>query len=289
MNPSILLPNFRNAPLIRNNFNWVLKNLDSSVQRTTFLAPIKNQNIAHTGGAKRGKIPAYDWLKKWREYFSYRRSKKWREQNDSDLTTENTHMKLPCDGYTKNNPPKTCTFFDFEQTPFNSLTRRLGFWLVNSLLSCSLPTDTFFPPSGALLSRLSLLLVFGHLRVVPVSVILNPLQDLRRVWMNEVAPSLPKRLNNKVDKYNLGKEKYRRPLNRGGSVAEWLERWTCNLEATSSSPARTFIWIFSLLVPSSNPRPRLWNRQLVRLLPTGILKLVMFHLNYLFHYPWEAQ
>lgn len=109
MNPSILLPNFRNAPLIRNNFNWVLKNLDSSVQRTTFLAPIKNQNIAHMGGAKRGKIPAYDWLKKWREYFSYRRSKKWREQNDCDLTTENTHMKLPCDSYTKNNPPKTCT------------------------------------------------------------------------------------------------------------------------------------------------------------------------------------
>ena len=240
-------------------------------------------------GAKRGKIPAYDWLKKWREYFSHRRSKKWRKQNDCDLTTENTHMKLPCEGHTKNNPPKTCTFFDLEQTPFNSLTRSLGFWLVNSLLSCSLPTDTFFPPRGALLSRLSLLLVFGHLRVVPVSVILNPLQDLRRVWMNEVAPSLPQRLNNKVDKYNLGKEKYRRPLNRGGSVAERLERWTCNLEATSSSPAWTFIWIFFLVVPSSNPRPRLWNRQLVRLLPTGILKLVMFHLNYLFHYPWKAQ
>lgn len=235
-------------------------------------------------GAKRGKIPAYDWLKKWQEYFSHRGSKNWREQNDCHLTKENTHMKLPCEDHTKNSPLKPALF-----SPFNSLTRRLGFWLVNSLLSCSLPTDTFFPPRGALLSRLSLLLLFGHLRVVPVSVILNPLQNLRRVWMNEVAPSLPERLNNKVDKYNLGKEKYRRPLNRGGSVTERLGCWTCNLEAPSSSPARTFIWIFFLLAPKSNPKPRLWNRQLVRLLSARILKLVMCHLNYLFHYPWKAR
>ena len=31
----------------------------------------------------------------------------------------------------------------------------------------------------------------------------------------------------------------------GGSVAEWLERWTCNSEAQSSSPALTASWICS--------------------------------------------
>ena len=31
----------------------------------------------------------------------------------------------------------------------------------------------------------------------------------------------------------------------GGSVAEWLERWTCNSEAPSSSPALTVSWICS--------------------------------------------
>lgn len=174
--------------------------------KNDIFGPHQKSKHSTNGGRQARENP---WIK-WREYFSHRRSKKWREQNDCDLTTETTHMKLPCEDHTKNIPPKTCTFFDFEQTPFNSLTRRLGFWLVNSLLSCSLPTDTFFPPRGALLSRLSLLLVFGHLRVVPVSVILNPLQDLCRVWMNEVAPSLPERLDNKVDKYNLAKKIYRR-------------------------------------------------------------------------------
>ena len=32
----------------------------------------------------------------------------------------------------------------------------------------------------------------------------------------------------------------------GGSVAEWLERWTCNPEAPSSSSALTAYWICSL-------------------------------------------
>ena len=42
----------------------------------------------------------------------------------------------------------------------------------------------------------------------------------------------------------------------GGSVAGWLGRWTCNLEAPISSPALTAscINLFSV-VPSSNPRP----------------------------------
>ena len=31
----------------------------------------------------------------------------------------------------------------------------------------------------------------------------------------------------------------------GGSMAEWLERWTCNPEAPSSSPALTANWICS--------------------------------------------
>ena len=31
----------------------------------------------------------------------------------------------------------------------------------------------------------------------------------------------------------------------GGSVAEWLERWTCNPETPSSSPTLTTSWICS--------------------------------------------
>ena len=31
----------------------------------------------------------------------------------------------------------------------------------------------------------------------------------------------------------------------GGSMAEWLERWTCYSEASSSSPAPTASWICS--------------------------------------------
>ena len=31
----------------------------------------------------------------------------------------------------------------------------------------------------------------------------------------------------------------------GGSVAEWLERWTCNSEAPSSSHTLTCCWIYS--------------------------------------------
>ena len=31
----------------------------------------------------------------------------------------------------------------------------------------------------------------------------------------------------------------------GGSVAEWLERWTCNSEVASSSRAMTDSWICS--------------------------------------------
>ena len=34
-------------------------------------------------------------------------------------------------------------------------------------------------------------------------------------------------------------------FNRGGSVAERLKRWTCNLEAQSSSPALTTCWTCS--------------------------------------------
>ena len=34
-------------------------------------------------------------------------------------------------------------------------------------------------------------------------------------------------------------------VHQGGSVAEWLERWTCNSEAPRSSPALTAGWIGS--------------------------------------------
>ena len=34
-------------------------------------------------------------------------------------------------------------------------------------------------------------------------------------------------------------------ISLGGSVAEWLEHWTCNLEAPRSSPTLTARWICS--------------------------------------------
>ena len=38
----------------------------------------------------------------------------------------------------------------------------------------------------------------------------------------------------------------------GGTVAEWLQCWTCNPEASSSTLALTASgWILSLVVPSS--------------------------------------
>ena len=65
-------------------------------------------------------------------------------------------------------------------------------------------------------------------------------------------------------------------------MAEWLQCWTCNPEASSSTPALTASgWILSLVVPSSNPRSRLQNSQLDSLLAVGILKLVIFHLSLL--------
>ena len=63
-------------------------------------------------------------------------------------------------------------------------------------------------------------------------------------------------------------------------MAEWLLRWTCNPEATSSTPALSASgWILSSVVPSPNPRSRLQNSQLDRLLAVGILKYVIFHLS----------
>ena len=50
-----------------------------------------------------------------------------------------------------------------------------------------------------------------------------------------------------------------------GSVAEWLERGTCNSEAPSSSLALTASWICSIV-----------NSQLVCLRPVRILNPVMF-------------
>ena len=54
--------------------------------------------------------------------------------------------------------------------------------------------------------RLPLLFVFRDLRVVPIPVVLDPLQDLSCVWMNQVAPGLPERLDNEIDEHHLGGE-----------------------------------------------------------------------------------
>ena len=64
-------------------------------------------------------------------------------------------------------------------------------------------------------------------------------------------------------------------------MAEWLERWTCNSEASISSPTLTACWIVhgSREFKSS---ANVVNSQLVCLRRVGILNPVMFDLNYLF-------
>ena len=64
-------------------------------------------------------------------------------------------------------------------------------------------------------------------------------------------------------------------------MAEWLECWTCNSEASISSPTLTACWIVhgSREFKSS---ANVVNSQLVCLRRVGILNPVMFDLNYLF-------
>ena len=64
-------------------------------------------------------------------------------------------------------------------------------------------------------------------------------------------------------------------------MAEWLERWTCNSEASISSPTLTACWIVhgSREFKSS---ANVVNSRLVCLRRVGILNPVMFDLNYLF-------
>ena len=67
----------------------------------------------------------------------------------------------------------------------------------------------------------------------------------------------------------------------GGSMAEPLERWTCNSEAPSSSPALTASWICSSHgSPEFKSSTTLVDCQLVCLRPVGILNPVKFNLNF---------
>jgi len=65
-------------------------------------------------------------------------------------------------------------------------------------------------------------------------------------------------------------------------VAKWLERWTCNSEVPSSSPALTtggFVFgspKFKSSATLANSQPGCLTR------PVGILNPVKFNLNYLF-------
>ena len=69
----------------------------------------------------------------------------------------------------------------------------------------------------------------------------------------------------------------------GGSMAEPLERWTCNSEAPSSSPALTASWICSSHgSPEFKSSTTLVDCKLVCLRPVGILNPVKFNLNFLF-------
>ena len=68
---------------------------------------------------------------------------------------------------------------------------------------------------------------------------------------------------------------------RGRSVAVWLERWNCNLEARVQVPLRPLAG-FVHGSPEFNSLATLVNSQLACFRPVGILNPVMFNLNYLF-------
>ena len=69
-------------------------------------------------------------------------------------------------------------------------------------------------------------------------------------------------------------------------MAQWSGHWTHNPLVRGLIPALTTCWICSRFVPSSNPQPcMLVNSQVVRLLPVGIIKHIMFYLNYCFIIP----
>ena len=76
----------------------------------------------------------------------------------------------------------------------------------------------------------------------------------------------------------------------GSSVAKWLEPWTCNLEALSSSLALTASWICSRqsqvqIFGHTSVYFELLIADLFSLLPVGILKHIMSYLNYCFIIP----
>ena len=58
-------------------------------------------------------------------------------------------------------------------------------------------------------------------------------------------------------------------------MAEWLERWTCNSEAPSSSITLTASWICSRPGHEFKSSAMLVNSQLVCLRPVGILKKII--------------
>ena len=68
-----------------------------------------------------------------------------------------------------------------------------------------------------------------------------------------------------------------------GSVAEWLEYWTCNPEVPPWPLAGIFLG-----GPEFKYSRKLVNSQLVCLLPVGILNHIMYHLNEMVHYFWQA-
>ena len=72
---------------------------------------------------------------------------------------------------------------------------------------------------------------------------------------------------------------------RESPVAQQLKQWTCNPEAPPWPLAGFVLGSPELMINSSVMF--VLNGQLVRLLSAGILNLVMFHLNYLFHYSWS--
>ena len=63
-------------------------------------------------------------------------------------------------------------------------------------------------------------------------------------------------------------------------MTEWLERWTCNLEAPSSSPTLTAS-LFVFCSPKFKSSTTLVNSQLVCLRPTGTLNPAKFDLDHL--------
>ena len=72
--------------------------------------------------------------------------------------------------------------------------------LVDGFFPLSLPADTFLLQRGG---GRPIRVVLDDLRVVPLPIVFDFLQNLDSVWIHQIPPGLPQRLGHKVNEHNL--------------------------------------------------------------------------------------